>query len=47
MDPITGLFSLGVGGAMILNKAVDYLIPTKYQPQFKAQQERDERLEEF
>ena len=47
MDPITGLFSLGVGGAMILNKAVDYLIPAKYQPQFRVQKERDERLDEF
>lgn len=48
MEPVTtGIFSLGVGGAMILNKAVEYLIPTKYQPQFKAQKERDERLHEF
>ena len=35
------------GGAMILNKVIDYVVPTKYQPQFKAQKERDERLEEF
>lgn len=35
------------GGAMVLNKVIDYIVPTKYQPQFKAQKERDERLEEF
>ena len=46
MDPIT-LFAGSYGGAMILNKVIDYLVPTKYQPQFKAQKERDERLQEF
>ena len=35
------------GGAMILNKVIDYVVPVKYQSQFKAQKERDERLEEF
>ena len=53
MDPITAIllggsvFAGGYGGAMILNKVIDYVVPTKYQPQFKAQKERDERLEEF
>ena len=37
----------GIGGVMAINKIVDYVVPTKYQPQFKAQKERDERLEEF
>lgn len=36
-----------VGGAMILNKVVDYIVPTKYQPQYKAQAERDAKLQEF
>ena len=36
-----------VGGAMILNKMLDYIIPTKYQPQSKAQTERDAKLQEF
>lgn len=35
------------GGAMVLNKVIDYVVPTRFQPQFKAQKERDERLEEF
>lgn len=37
----------GIGGVMAINKIVDYVVPIKYQPQFKAQKERDERLEEF
>ena len=37
----------GIGGVITINKIVDYVVPTKYQPQFKAQKERDERLEEF
>ena len=32
---------------MAINKIVDYVVPIKYQPQFKAQKERDERLQEF
>ena len=37
----------GIGGVMAINKIVDYVVPIKYQPQFKAQKERDERLQEF
>ena len=37
----------GIGGVMAINKIVDYVVPTKYQPQFKAQKERDDRLQEF
>ena len=37
----------GIGGVMAINKIVDYVVPIKYQPQFKAQEERDERLQEF
>lgn len=37
----------GIGGVLAINKIVDYVVPIKYQPQFKAQKERDERLEEF
>ena len=37
----------GIGGVMAINKIVDYAVPLKYQPQFKAQKERDERLQEF
>ena len=52
MDPITLLGGVlggagGYAGAMILNKVIDYFVPIKYQPQFKGQKERDERLEEF
>lgn len=45
--PLTEILLGTFGGAMILNKVIDYVVPTKYQPQFKAQKERDERLEEF
>lgn len=45
--PLTEILLGTFGGAMILNKLIDYVVPTKYQPQFKAQKERDERLEEF
>lgn len=44
---LTGILLGTFGGAMILNKVIDYVVPPKYQPQFKAQKERDERLEEF
>ena len=37
----------GIGGVMAINKIVDYVVPIKYQPQFKAQKERDDRLQEF
>ena len=37
----------GIGGVMAINKIVDYFVPIKYQPQFKAQKERDDRLQEF
>ena len=37
----------GIGGVMAINKIVDYVVPTKYQPQFKVQKERDDRLQEF
>ena len=37
----------GIGGVMTINKIVDYVVPIKYQPQFKAQKERDDRLQEF
>lgn len=37
----------GIGGVMAINKIVDYVVPIKYQPQFKAQEERDDRLQEF
>lgn len=37
----------GIGGVMAINKIVDYVVPIKYQPQFKAQKDRDERLQEF
>lgn len=48
MEPVTMSMLLGsVGGAMILNKMLDYIIPTKYQPQYKAQAERDAKLQEF
>ena len=52
MDPITLLGGVlggagGYAGAMILNKVIDYFVPIKYQPQFKAQKERDDRLQEF
>ena len=52
MDPITLLGGVlggagGYAGAMILNKVIDYFVPIKYQPQYKAQKERDERLQEF
>lgn len=45
--PLTEILLGTFGGAMILNKVIDYVVPTKYQPQFKAQKERDERLQEF
>ena len=45
--PLTEILLGTFGGAMILNKVIDYVVPTKYQPQFKGQKERDERLEEF
>lgn len=45
--PLTEILLGSFGGAMVLNKIIDYVVPTKYQPQFKAQRERDERLEEF
>lgn len=45
--PLTEILLGTFGGAMILNKVIDYVVPTKYQPQFKAQKDRDERLEEF
>ena len=45
--PLTEILLGTFGGAMILNKVIDYVVPTKYQPQFKAQEERDERLKEF
>lgn len=52
MDPITLLGGVlggagGYAGAMILNKVIDYFVPIKYQPQFKAQKERDDRLQEL
>ena len=37
----------GIGGVMAINKIVDYVVPIKYQPQFKGQKERDDRLQEF
>ena len=37
----------GIGGVMTINKIVDYVVPIKYQPQFKGQKERDDRLQEF
>lgn len=37
----------GIGGVMAINKIVDYVVPIKYQPQFKAQKDRDDRLQEF
>ena len=37
----------GIGGVMAINKIVDYVVPVKYQPQFKGQKERDDRLQEF
>ena len=37
----------GIGGVMAINKIVDYVVPIKYPPQFKAQKERDDRLQEF
>ena len=37
----------GIGGVMAINKIVDYVVPIKYHPQFKAQKERDDRLQEF
>ena len=45
--PLTEILLGTFGGAMILNKVIDYVVPTKYQPQFKGQKERDVRLEEF
>lgn len=45
--PLTEILLGTFGGAMILNKVIDYVVPIKYQPQFKAQKERDERLQEF
>ena len=45
--PLTEILLGTFGGAMILNKVIDYVVPTKYQPQFKAQKERDDRLQEF
>ena len=45
--PLTEILLGTFGGAMILNKVIDYVVPTKYQPQFKAQKDRDERLQEF
>ena len=50
MEPISTLLLGSIcsyGGAMILNKVVDYIVPTKWQPQYKIQKERDERLQEF
>lgn len=48
MGPITATTLLGgYAGAVILNKVIDYLVPIKYQPQFKAQKERNDRLQEF
>lgn len=52
MDPITLLGGVlggagGYAGAMVLNKVIDYFVPIKYQPQFKTQKERDDRLQEF
>lgn len=37
----------GIGGVMAINKIIDYVVPIKYQPQFKSQKERDDRLQEF
>ena len=37
----------GIGGVMAINKIVDYVVPIKYQPQFKGHKERDDRLHEF
>lgn len=45
--PLTEILLGTFGGAMIINKVIDYVVPTKYQPQFKAQKERDDRLQEF
>ena len=45
--PLTEILLGTFGGAMILNKVIDYVVPIKYQPQFKAQKERDDRLQEF
>lgn len=46
IDPITLMLGT-VGGAMVLNKIIDYVVPIKYQPQHRAQKERDEKLQEF
>ncbi len=42
-----GIGLIGVGGAMIINKVADYVAPIKWRPEYKIQQERAERLEEF
>ena len=45
----TNLFDLlgGIGSVMAVSKIAEYVVPTKWQPQYRIQKERDERLEEF
>ena len=53
MDPVTLLGGAllgtagGYGGALFLNKVIDYMVPIKYNPQYKIQTDRDNRLKEF
>ena len=37
----------GIGSVMAINKIAEYVVPIEWQPQYRIQKERDERLQEF